>query len=432
MNENSKSLRDRLSDEMKEVPVLDMHCHLSGERPAAKNLADIVLYHHVWIEMMSSGMDQYAVTKTGLCQEGSDPGMPVDERIRIALPYLKNIRQTACACLLRTILKDLYGVAEGELTEENYLDVAEKVKSKSDDWSREILEDYCHIKRSFSVQETKSWNLVGFGQESIIRFIGPKDKSTIEYIKKFETNDLGPITKASALRKSIEEKVQKTAALNPTFIGIWLPAYVDFAIIPESEINCMLEKMYRDEDLSRIELEHWAAFCIRCELNAVMETPIRTIQTIMAAEVYPPHRSVCGYTSNLANSLPQMLTEFPELHFNMSSASDLLTQDLGILAKHFPNASVMGYWWHTLYPFYIRKSIETRLDMVPANKIIIFFSDAYHAEWSYAKLELIKSILKEVLADKIEQGFYTEKLAVSLFRDIFYENPKRIYRVKEA
>jgi len=112
---------------------------------------------------------------------------------------------------------------------------------------------------------------------------------------------------------------------------------------------------------------------------------------------------------------------------NCSTASDLYTQDLGILAKHVPNISVAGYWWHVLYPHYIRKSLETRLDMVPANKIVGYFSDAYHAEWCYPKLKMVRKILGDVLLERVAQGLYTPRIAESLVEPILHGNAARIY-----
>jgi hypothetical protein len=99
--------------------VVDSHTHLSPERPQAANLADLVLYHHVWIELVSAGMPITAVTKAGLPHELADPGMSPEDRVRAALPYLPAIRNTTCAQLLATLLEDLYGVPEGRLTEAN-------------------------------------------------------------------------------------------------------------------------------------------------------------------------------------------------------------------------------------------------------------------------------------------------------------------------
>ena len=121
---------------------------------------------------------------------------------------------------------------------------------------------------------------------------------------------------------------------------------------------------------------------------------------------------------------------FDDFQFNLSTASDVHTQDLGVLAKHVPNISVAGHWWHTLYPAYIRKAVETRIDMVPMNKIVAFFSDAYHAEWCCPKLRLIKEIWCEVLTERVTRGWMDLPTAEDLIEHAFYLNPKRIYGVE--
>ncbi|MHB0878575.1 MAG: hypothetical protein ACYC5O_21260, partial [Anaerolineae bacterium] len=128
-----------------------------------------------------------------------------------------------------------------------------------------------------------------------------------------------------------------------------------------------------------------------------------------------------------AEAVGRIASAYEDFRFNLSSASDLYTQDLGILAKHVPNVSVAGYWWHTFYPHYIRKSLETRLDMVPMNKIVGFFSDAYHAEWCYPKLKLVKQVIEDVLVDRVERGWYSTDLALRLVRRLLHDNAAEIY-----
>ena len=65
---------------LERVKTFDPHCHLRLDKPAADNLADILQYHHVWIELVSSGMGQYEVTSTGLPQELADPQIRSEER----------------------------------------------------------------------------------------------------------------------------------------------------------------------------------------------------------------------------------------------------------------------------------------------------------------------------------------------------------------
>ena len=88
---NLKDIEIKITDCMKEVSVIDPHCYLNPEKPAIDNLADILLYHHLWIEFVSSGMGQYEVTKAELPQEMEDPQIDPFERVLRALKYLQNI-----------------------------------------------------------------------------------------------------------------------------------------------------------------------------------------------------------------------------------------------------------------------------------------------------------------------------------------------------
>jgi hypothetical protein len=153
---------------------------------------------------------------------------------------------------------------------------------------------------------------------------------------------------------------------------------------------------------------------------------------LTGAELLPPptvHRSLTHWGEGFPVALGRIAGQYEDFRFNVTTAADAYIQDVGILAKHVPNISVAGYWWHTLYPFYIRKSIETRLDMAPMNKIVMFFSDAYHSEWCYPKLKLVKQILEQVLVERVERGWYSLDLALEIIQKTFYDNPKAIYGV---
>jgi glucuronate isomerase len=67
--------------------------------------------------------------------------------------------------------------------------------------------------------------------------------------------------------------------------------------------------------------------------------------------------------------------------------------------------------------------------MVPVNKQIGFFSDAYCLEWTYAKVILVRRILAQVLATKIAQGQYSLDEALSIARAVLYESPQSLLRM---
>ena len=72
------------------------------------------------------------------------------------------------------------------------------------------------------------------------------------------------------------------------------------------------------------------------------------------------------------------------------------------------------------------KFVEERLDMLPLNKQIGFFSDAYHVDWSYAKTVLVRKQLAQVLAGKIEHGQYTMDDATSIAKAILYDSAVKL------
>ena len=61
--------------------------------------------------------------------------------------------------------------------------------------------------------------------------------------------------------------------------------------------------------------------------------------------------------------------------------------------------------------------------MVPLNKQVGFFSDAYCVEWTYGKTALVRKQLARLLADRVSQGQYTGKRALKVARSILFDTP---------
>jgi glucuronate isomerase len=95
-----------------------------------------------------------------------------------------------------------------------------------------------------------------------------------------------------------------------------------------------------------------------------------------------------------------------------------------------PNFSLAGYWWHNFFPDAIRYVMSERLDMLPVNKQVGFFSDAYAVEWTYAKVVLVRRIMAQVLARRVDQGQYSREDAVKIALAILYESPQTLLGMK--
>jgi hypothetical protein len=122
----------------------------------------------------------------------------------------------------------------------------------------------------------------------------------------------------------------------------------------------------------------------------------------------------------------EMIGRHPGLRFQCLLASRHANQSLCTLARELPNFSLAGYWWHNFFPDVIRQVIAERLDMLPANKQVGFFSDAYCVEWAYAKAVLVRKQLAAVLAEKIGQGQYTRDDALAVARAVLYDSPQSL------
>jgi hypothetical protein len=425
---------EALRAEVDAAPVIDVHTHLRPGKPEADDLADIVLYHHLWIELVSAGMPADAATRAGLPHEVADPGMTPRERLQAALPYLDRIRNTTCASFLRVMLKDLYGVPGGELRAENLEEVMAKAAGRASDpgWRSEVLQNRCRIARSLTVEGRgqPAWSqTIGKGIEVGGFSLVSGKQSSAELVDSIE-RELGvELSKPEAYGEAMLARGRDYSQRPIHFVGVWLRPEMIWLEPRESEVAAVVARARAGHRLDQEEQSVFTCYGLRNLLKGLGAGPMRTVQVIVGAEVLPPHRSVTNWAPELPGTLARMAGEFEDLHFNCSTAAEAHGQDLAVLAKHIPNVSVGGYWWHTLYPSYIRASIETRLDMVPANKIVAFFSDAYHAEWCYPKLKLVKRILAETVLERVKEGTYTQEVALSLARQVLYENPKRIYGV---
>jgi hypothetical protein len=418
--------------------VIDPHCHLRPYKPSADNLADILLYHHLWIELVSSGMDQCNVTKSGLPHELADPEIPSDVRVRRAVQYVPHIRNTTTGLFFRWIMRDLYDIEE-ELEEGNCEEIFHRVGERCSDpvWGEKVLRDVCGIEYSLTVNNdsTPSSNRLLQGKEgapvNIVReYMLSGKENPLKVLGSMEKDFGREINGVSDYLDYLRSYVKQFHDGTYKFAGIWaLPCITD-EMHGEKNIDALIKKVKKRKQLSLVEIGSFCYFGIVCFLGELRKTRIRTIQILTGASVLPPHRSITKWNGSFVESIGNIAFEYEDFHFNISSASDVYTQDLGVLAKHVPNVSVSGYWWHTLYPFYIKKSLETRLDMVPMNKIIGFFSDAYHSEWCYPKLKMVKRVLHDILIERISKGWYDVQLAGVVIEKLLYTNPKVIYGIE--
>lgn len=430
-----------LEEALTQLPMLDIHTHLVGGRLGARGLHDVLLYHMVISDLYAAG-----------CPSGKRltefPRWPTEaeahQRIEEALPFLRHIQNTSSYWGVRLILRDLYNW-NAPITRDNWRKLDATIRERADDraWHHAIL-DRLHIRRTGTeiarrgngeddayLQYALEWGFFTRSQwgeydtalYELERCWGRKPESPSPIgaggrpATERTIRSLGDVH--SALRHYVEAIPYDQLLATATHIS----TDIDFSPVGDAEMEAALR--VRDRAGPR-ERDIYAAYIHEALLTA-LEKHADTIVFQFSFGAEPlPHETGSRLHQRSLVQLAEMIGRHPRLRFQCFLASRHANQSLCTLARQLPNLSLAGLWWHNFFPDTMRQVIAERLDMLPANRQIAFFSDAYCLEWTYAKAVLVRRQLAIVLAQMIEQGRFTQDEAIQVARAILYESPQSL------
>lgn len=438
---DTQSLAADLAQALAELPMIDVHTHLVGGRLGARGLHDILLYHMVVSDLYAAG-----------CPSGARltqyPGWPTDEearqRIEQSIPYLPMIRNTSCHWGLRIILEDLYGWHE-PITADNWRRLDGLVRERADDraWHHGLL-DRLRIRRSGTELARRS----GGEDDDRLQYAlewgfftrcqwGEFDTALYELERCWGRSPESPPPIGGGLRPATDRTIRNlddVHAATTHYVeaipygqvlatATHIATDIDFHAVSDAE---MAEALARRAQAGPAERDIYASYVNERMLSAMEEHGSDFVfQFSFGAEPLPyetgsflPQRSI--------RQLAEMVSRHPRLRFQCFLASRHGNQSLCTLARELPNLSLAGYWWHNFFPDAMRQVINERLDMLPLNRQIGFFSDAYVLQWTYAKAVIVRRQLACVLAQKIQQGQYSRDDALAIARTILYETPQTL------
>src|SRR5439155_20702 len=161
---------------------------------------------------------------------------------------------------------------------------------------------------------------------------------------------------------------------------------ISYQPISESEMAAALT---RRSEAGAVERDIYASYINEAFLTALERHADQIVFQFSFGAEPLPHETASRLSQTTIAQLAEMIGRHPRLRFQCFLASRHANQSLCTLARELPNLSLAGYWWHNFFPDVIRQIMAERLDMLPANRQIGFFSDAYCAEWSYAKAIIV-------------------------------------------
>lgn len=443
----SRTLLAEMYEDLCSIPMLDIHTHLVDGKLAARGLHDILLYHMAVSELYAAG-----------CPSGARltqyPGWPTVEeahqRIQEALPFLKYVRNTSISWGIRLALEDLYGWKE-PVEADNWQRLDSLIRERAEDrrWQREILRR-ANVQRCCTEYARRE-----SGQDrDILQYSlewafftrcqwGEFDTALYELEHCWGRKPESPTAIGGGKRPSTERVIRTLEDVHAA-----IAHYVDN--IPYKQILSMATHISTDIDLRPVSEEEmadalrqrasagprerdvYASYINEALLNALEPHAGEIVfQFSLGAEPLP-FEAASRLSQRTIAQLAEMISRHPRIRFHCTLASRHSNQALCALCRELPNFSLGGYWWLNFFPSVMRQVMEERLDMLPVNKQVGFFSDAYCLEWTYAKAKLVRHQLAAVLARKVEQGQYTRSDASAVARAILYETPQDLLGMRPA
>jgi glucuronate isomerase len=423
------------------VPVLDIHTHLVSGRLGARGLHDVLLYHMVISDLYAAG-----------CPSGARltqfPDWPDEHearrRIEGAIPFLAHAQNTSSSWGVRIILSELYGWRE-PITRENWRRFDEIIRERADDraWHHSIL-DRLNIRRTGTeiarrgsgadddrLQYALEWGFFTRCQW------GEFDTALYELERCWGRTPESPSPIGSGGRPATERLIRSLAdvhaAVNHYVAAIpydrvlsmatHISTDIDFRLVSDAEMETALA---RRAQAGPSERDTYASYVHELFLTQLEQHADRIVfQFSLGAEPLP-FETGSRLNQRTIAQLAEMIARHPRLRFQCFLSSLHANQSLCTLARELPNFSLAGCWWHNFFPTTIRQVLSERLDMLPANKQVGFFSDAYCVEWTYAKAVIVRKQLARVLAEKVGQGQFNVNEALGIARQILFDAPQSL------
>jgi len=142
-----------------------------------------------------------------------------------------------------------------------------------------------------------------------------------------------------------------------------------------------------------------------------------------------------GNANDIKNSraalLINLFMKYPKVKFDIYHISWPYTEELIDICKNFPNVFVDFCWAWIFNPPACRRWLADMLETVPLNKIHGFGGDFIFVEGSYGHSVIARREIARVLAEKVEEGRFTEEFAVTAANRILRENAVENFRIEE-
>jgi predicted TIM-barrel fold metal-dependent hydrolase len=403
---------DHVGEQFREPPATEM------------DLPYFLTHTYLRGDLISAGISPEIETeaKWAYLKEGADG---THTRWEELLPYLDHVRSAIYYRYLLVALRDLYSWEGEEVDEGDWGSLSDRIQQASrrgPEWALSVV-DRMGVKKI--LLDAGWWSLDpipamhGDPRFAQIVRMDPFIMGEMEFVERLAG---GPVHSwrryVQALDAAFERAVREGAVGIKSGLAYQRSLYYERVSLSEAEqiwMKGLSNASSGERKAFQDAMMH--AVCARC---AEHHLPFQIHSGIQA-----------GNFNTLANTNPLHLTNlfqtYPDVCFDLFHGGYPFTQEAGIMAKYFPNVYVDGCWLAHITPAAYKRALDEWIEILPANKIFAWGGDHGIIDHSYASLLLAKDLIADVLARKVADGYFSEKVALHVAERIVGQNAWEVY-----
>lgn len=423
------SPREIILQALRDITLIDPHTHINPYNPASQTLADLLGYHYYTELAHSAGMPKDQI---------EEPGIEPRELVRRLVGGLGHLSNTVQSSWLVDLCQRFYGFEDDAITLDNWEQLYDQAEATmaSADWPTTVLQK-SNVSAVFLTNDFDD-TLEGFDTSTYIpclrtddlvfHLAKPEVRKRLEAASGIELN-----ASLSSLRNALVQRFEHFIAHGARACAISLPP--DFSPIPVSDgraltaFDSVLRRGLEADASHRAALSR-RIFWTLAELCDQYRLPF-DLMIGVNREVYRGgvHQGRDLYDSRVSLiQYRELFNTFPNVKFPVSVLASVTNQELVSYAWIFPNVIPNGHWWYSNTPTYIRHDAAARLEAVPRNKQIGYYSDAYKLEFIAPKFDMYRRILADILATNfVGLRGWSEEQAIQLGTQVLRGNVEAIF-----
>ncbi|QDV27256.1 glucuronate isomerase [Aureliella helgolandensis] len=411
----SAALKTRLFDELNSHVLIDPHTHINPHSPASETLADILGYHYYTELAHSAGMPQSRI---------EDATLTPKEKVGRLVEGLGHLDNTVQLSWLLEAARELFGVELDRIDASNWESLYDAAQKKFDqpDWEEQVL----RLSKLEAVFLTNDFDdaLEGFDTGRYVPCLRTDDlvfhlaKPAVR--QRLQACSATSIDSLANLQVALRQRFEHFTAHQVRACAISLPPHFTPQRVSDAAASSALDKVLaQNEEASeqeRATVGYWifwklAEFCaefrLPFDLMIGVNRAVYPAGVFQGQDLYDSRVSLIQYR--------ELFNAFPSVTFPVSVLASVTNQELVSYAWIFPNVVCNGHWWYSNTPSFIRRDLQARLEAVPRNKIVGYYSDMYKLEFALPKFAMFKRCLASVLAEHfVESMGWSEQRAVEL------------------